>query len=114
MKTYHYATVPAETMEGLPGVAIRWAIGENVGAPNFALRVIEVEPGAATPYHEHPWEHEAFVLEGEAILRDDQGEETKAGPGTCVYVEPGESHCFMNKGEETLRFICVIPHPPED
>lgn len=114
MKAYHYETVPAETMEGLEGVSIRWAIGENVGAPNFTLRVIEVEPGAATPYHEHPWEHEAFILKGEATLRDAQGKETEVGPGTCVYVAPDESHCFMNEGEEVLRLICVIPHPPEE
>ncbi|MFO7917829.1 MAG: cupin domain-containing protein [Anaerolineae bacterium] len=113
MKIYHYETVPAETMEGLEGVSIRWAIGENVGTPNFVLRVIEVEPGAATPYHEHPWEHEAFILQGEATLRDAQGQ-TQAGPGTCVYVAPDEVHCFMNEGEEVLRFICVIPHPPEE
>ncbi|MEA3407189.1 MAG: cupin domain-containing protein [Chloroflexota bacterium] len=114
MKTYHYETVPAETTEGLPGVSTRWAIGKNVGAPNFVLRVIEVAPGATTPYHHHPWEHEAFILQGQATLRDAQGKETPAGPGTCVYVAPDEMHCFMNEGEELLRFICVIPYPPEE
>lgn len=112
MKAYHYQTVRAEQEEGLPGVSVRWAIGKNVGAPNFVARVIDVESGRATPFHTHDWEHEVFVLEGEGNVRDAQ-RETPIGPGSCIYVEPNEIHQFINTGDAVLRFICIIPCPPE-
>ena len=113
MKAYHYTTVPSEAFEGRPGVSLRWAIGRNVGAPNFVARVIDIEGGAATAYHTHAWEHEVFVLEGDGVVRDAEGE-TPIAPGYCVYVEPGEVHQFINRGESVLRIICIIPYPPED
>ena len=111
MKTYHYTEVPAEPAEGLPGVSLRWVIGKNVGAPNFVMRVIDVQPGASTEHHKHPWEHEVFVLEGEGHVRRIGGEAT-IGPGSCVYVEPNEIHQFTNSGGSVLRIICVIPRLP--
>lgn len=110
MKAYHYTEVPAEAVEGCPGVSIRWAIGENVGALHFILRVIDLQPGASTEHHQHPWEHEVFVLEGEGRVRH-AGGELSIGPGSCVYVEPDERHQFTNSGSSVLRIICVIPRP---
>ena len=108
MQVFHYSTVPAEPAEGREGVAIRWALGANVNAPNFVLRVIEVQPGASTAYHQHAWEHEVFILEGQATVREADRDHF-AGPGACVYVAPDEWHQFLNQGEGLLRLICVIP-----
>ena len=113
MKAFHYSTVPAEPAEELPGIGIRWALGKNVGAPNFVARVIELQPGASTAYHTHDWEHEVVVMDGEGAVRDVNGE-TAIGPGSCVYVEPNEQHQFINKGQGVLRIVCVIPYPPEE
>jgi len=113
MKAFHYNTVPAETTEGLPGVSIRWALGKNVGAPNYVARIIEVQPGASTAYNTHPWEHEVVVIDGEGSVRDARGD-VAIGPGSCVYVEPSEEHQFINTGQGVLRFVCVIPYPPEE
>lgn len=110
MRAFASDTVPAEPAEGLPGVRLAWIIGKNVGAPNFAMRIVEVDPGCATAYHEHPWEHEVYVLEGSGHVRAGDHGETLV-PGTCVFTEPGEAHCFANDGDATLRFICVIPWP---
>ena len=52
-------------MEGAAGCTVRWLVGEKDGAPTFAMRQFEVEPGGYTPRHHHPYEHEVFVLEGE-------------------------------------------------
>lgn len=112
MKAYHYTEVPAEPVEGSPGASIRWAIGKNVAAPNFVSRIIDLRPGAMSEYHQHAWEHEVFVLEGTGDVRDAQGR-TRVEPGTCVYVEPDEIHQFINTGDATLRFLCIIPYPPE-
>lgn len=46
MEVKHAMTVPAEPVEGLPGVTIRWLWAAPDGAPTFALRLFEVQPGA--------------------------------------------------------------------
>ena len=110
MKRVHYTDVPADTVEdGAVGVKIRWLIGEDDGAPNFAMRHFEVEPGGVTPYHDHPWEHEAFILGGSGVVKGPD-HETAVGPGDVVYMPPDETHCFRNTGAETLSFICMVPH----
>ncbi len=94
--------------EGAVGVKVRVLIGQEEGAPNFVMRYFTVEPGGQTPYHSHPWEHEVFVLSGHGEVR--QGEETlPVSPGTAVYIPPGEEHQFLNRGDESLVFLCLIP-----
>jgi len=111
MQAYHYTEVEELPVEGCPGVTIRWAMAQNVEAPNFYARIIAIAPGGATEYHEHPWEHQVVVLAGEGAVRDADGELTAVGEGSCVYVESGEVHQFRNTGDEVLRFVCVIPKP---
>ena len=111
MKKVHWTEVAAAevTEPGAERIQIRWAVGDEDGAPNVALRVFDVEGGGHTPYHEHAWEHAVFVLEGEGSVRRPDGAEVPLGPGDVVYVPPGERHSFLNAGSETFRFICVIP-----
>lgn len=113
MKAFHYTEVPQEGFEGLEGVSIRWVMGDNVQTPNFITRVIDLAPGANTPYHQHPWEHEAFVLDGSGTVRTPEGE-TELSERMCIYVPPNEEHQFLNTGDETLRFICIIPQVEQD
>ena len=110
MKVFQFDEVPAESYAGMQGVAIRWVLGANVDAPTAYMRVIEVEPGHATGYHEHTWEHQAFVLAGEGAVRHGTTR-TPLREGACVYVPPDEIHQFINTGNTVLRFICVIPKP---
>ncbi|MBS1250426.1 MAG: hypothetical protein MAG431_02020 [Chloroflexi bacterium] len=91
--------------------SIRWVIGEPEGAPNFALRVIEFEEGAVFETHQHPYEHEIFVLEGEGVAHGPEGEMAMR-PGVALYIPPSEPHGYRNTGNGPLRFICVIPHVP--
>ncbi|MCX7683055.1 MAG: cupin domain-containing protein [Anaerolineae bacterium] len=90
--------------------SIRWVIGKPEGAPNFAMRVVEFQPGAVFNPHQHPYEHEVFVLEGEGVAQGPEGE-IALRPGVAVYIPPGEPHGYRNTGTGVLRFICVIPHP---
>ncbi len=108
MKIEHYTETPAEAAEGVPGVTVRWVIGEKDKAPNFAMRVFDVEPGCSSPYHQHEWEHEVFVLAGEGVVRREDGE-SAIGEGSVVFVPGMEMHQFANRGSSPLRFICVIP-----
>ena len=105
-----YTQTPAQPVPDVEGVTIRWVIGKEDGAPNFAMRVIEVEAGHNTPFHTHDYEHEVYVLSGEGIVRDADGAEHPIETGSVVYVVPGEEHGFFNRGEDALRFICVVPH----
>jgi len=108
MKVRHYLEVEAQTEHDLPGVAVRWVITGEDGAPSFVMRVFDVEPGAHTPFHTHPWEHEIFVLEGSGVVRG-EGVERGISPGDVVLILPNERHQLINDGEKLLRFICLIP-----
>lgn len=101
---------PARGFPGVEGVTIRWMIGQRDGAPNFAMRVIEVEAGHNTPFHSHDYEHEVFVLAGEGVIRDANGGEHPIAPGSTVFINPNEEHGFYNTGSQTLQFICLVPH----
>ncbi len=113
MKVYSSDSVAPSPQEHGEGVSIRWLIAEAQGAPHFAMRIIEVQPGGATPFHRHFEEHEVYVLEGKGIARS-ADEETPIGPGDVVYGPPREQHNFVNAGDVALRFICVIPIKKKD
>lgn len=92
----------------IAGVTKREVITAKDGAPNFCMRVFEVEPGSSTPHHTHPWEHEVFVLSGQGKVISREGEKALS-QGSVVFVAPDEPHCFVNDGDQILRFICLIP-----
>lgn len=111
VKVFPYTEVEAEraTEEGASKVNVRWLITKEMGAPNFAMRLFEVEPSGHSPLHTHPWEHEVFILEGEGILVG-ENRETKFSAGNAVFVSPNEKHQFRNSGEKPLKFLCMVPH----
>jgi quercetin dioxygenase-like cupin family protein len=108
MKVKRTEEVEAKPVAGLPGVRVRKLWADSDGAPTFALRLFEVEPGSSTPYHAHGHEHEVYVLTGEATLRTATGER-KLAPGDTVLVGPEDLHAFGNSGKELARFLCAVP-----
>lgn len=95
-------------MAGSEKVTVRWLIGRQNGAKTYAMRLFEIAPGGIVPLHNHPEEHEIFVLNGEAKLIGDL--ERIAKKDDVVYVPSNEPHGYDNKeGKEIFRFICVIP-----
>ncbi len=113
MNIFHYDTVKAKDAgDGASKVTVRWLITKEMGAENFAMRLFEVEPNGYSPLHTHWWEHEVFILEGEGQVCD--GEKTTAfKAGDVVFVPSSERHQFRNKGEKTLKFLCLIPYAKE-
>jgi quercetin dioxygenase-like cupin family protein len=94
--------------QDIKGVSMKVVISHQDGAPNFVMRVFEIQPGGHTAYHTHPWEHEVYVLEGKGTVR--QGEkEHQVETGSFVFVPPEEEHNFANAGDGAFRFICVVP-----
>jgi len=109
-KCVHYSKVKLDNMTepNLEGVGIRWLITKDDGAPNFAMRLFELQPDGYSPLHSHDWEHEVFILEGDCkVTCDDQ--ERKASTGYIVFVPPNEKHQFTNIGKSTLKFLCLVP-----
>jgi quercetin dioxygenase-like cupin family protein len=100
---------PAEILEkGVKGVGMKVLISEMDGAPNFVLRVFDIEPGGHTPYHTHDWEHEIYVLEGTGAVKQGD-EEHPLEKDSFALIVPGEEHQFLNKGDGVFRFTCVVP-----
>ena len=94
----------AVEMEGAKAVSVRQLITAEDGAPHFAMRRFELAPGGQTPLHEHPWEHEVYVLAGEGELRGGEAPRPLRA-GAAVFVPAGERHQFANTGEAALTFL---------
>jgi quercetin dioxygenase-like cupin family protein len=90
------------------GASVRWLIGRAEGAPHFAMRYFEVQPGGHTALDNHPHDHGVLVLRGQAeVLLGEQ--KSVVGAGDVVYIPGGETHQFHTQGDEPFGFICVIP-----
>jgi quercetin dioxygenase-like cupin family protein len=111
MKDTHHTEIelkPVE-MEGSTNTKIRQLVGANVGAANFAMRMFEIEPGGHTPRHQHDYEHEIYVLEGEGVVFEGNTQH-QLQPGDVVYVHPNDIHQFRNRGSSTMKILCFIPN----
>ncbi len=95
-------------------VFIRWLVDKNDGARNFAMRRIEIKPGGRIPLHDHPEDHEIFILQGKGRFFNDEGQEELANVGDVFYIPPSEKHAMENLGENDFAFICVIPYMNEE
>ena len=111
MKHVHYTEVNLEepSEDGVKDTKVRWVISKKDGAENFAMRVFEIQPGGHTPLHQHDWEHEIFVLEGNGIARDKEKQEAFK-QGDIFFIPPMDWHQFVNEGNEILKIICLIPY----
>jgi quercetin dioxygenase-like cupin family protein len=109
MKVFDYKKVEAKKEdEGASGLKVRWLITKEMGAPNFAMRLFEMDPRGKSPLHTHAWEHEVFILEGEGTVIDGE-KERKLKAGDVVFIKPNEKHQFKNDGSVTLKFLCLVP-----
>ena len=110
MKIVNYSRIEAKDIEGkgAEGVKIRWLITGEDGAQNFAMRHFEIAPGGHTPFHEHEWEHEVFILSGEGIVREGD-KEHRITAGDVIFAPAYEEHQFINTGTGTFSFLCLIP-----
>ncbi len=110
----HFADVKATRFEGedSQGVLIRPMISDADGAPTFALRYFEIEPGGYTPRHSHDWEHEIFIVAGSGTHHGPAGA-TPLRPGMALYIPPNEEHQFTNESGDPFVMTCSIPLVPQ-
>ncbi|MBN1264276.1 MAG: cupin domain-containing protein [Anaerolineales bacterium] len=115
MNIVHYSDIDGKHFEGdsVQGITGRVLIGEDDGAPNFVMRLFEVEPGGYSPQHSHDWEHEIFIHQGEGAVFF-EGKSYPVRAGSAIFVPPNKEHQIRNTGDGTLTFLCLIPAgPPE-
>ncbi len=81
-----------EPMELVPGVTMRPLFGEGA-----MLNLLEFEPGATVPVHDHPHEQLGYVIEGRLVLEID-GVENDLGPGDAYRIGGGTPHGARSDG----------------
>jgi len=110
-KCVHSSKIELENMEesGAEGIRVRWLIKREDGAPNFAMRLFELQPKGHSPLHSHDWEHEVYILEGNCRVTC-EGQEKNASAGYVVFIPPNAEHRFANVGKSILKFLCLVPH----
>jgi unsaturated pyranuronate lyase len=82
----------AEALELAPGVTMRPLFGEGA-----MLNLLEFDPGARVPVHDHPHEQLGYVLEGELALEID-GVEHRLRPGDAYRIAGGTPHGARSDG----------------
>lgn len=102
------------TMEGAKDAFKQVPLSKNDGAPVFSFRVFTLEPNGHTPYHQHPFEHLNYIIEGHGVTVGENGEEREVNKGDFVLVLPNEKHQYKNKSaSEPFIFICAVPEEYE-
>lgn len=97
-------------MEGAAGAWKQLPLGREDGVPVYSYRVFTVEPGGHTPYHNHPYEHMNFVIEGQGVLVNEAGAEFPLKSGDFALVSPGEKHQYRNSSaNKDFKMICGVP-----
>ena len=43
-------------------------LGPEDGVPNYVMLWVQHPPGGSSAQHVHPWEHQAYIVEGEGAL----------------------------------------------
>jgi quercetin dioxygenase-like cupin family protein len=89
-------------------VTKRVALGPADGWEGWVMRVFEIAPGGHTPHHVHAWPHINVVLEGEGVLRLDDGDRALRA-GSYAFVAPGARHQYRAAAHEALRLVCIVP-----
>ena len=96
-------------MEGARDVKVRVVLGPADQAPTFAMRVFELAPGGHTPFHTHPFEHEAIILDGDIAAVTENGDRP-LDKGDVLLIAPDEKHQFQNRSDTNpARFMCLVP-----
>ena len=100
---------PAPYAAAMAGRAKR-ALGDRFGLSQFGVNLTVLAPGAASSeLHWHESEDEfVFILEGEAVLVSEQGEE-RLTPGMCAGFKAGvaNGHRIVNRSDAPVTYLEV-------
>jgi quercetin dioxygenase-like cupin family protein len=71
------------------------------------IRIVDLQPRAASPMHRTESVDYGIVLEGEVHLVLDDGSETRLGPGDVV-VQRGTDHAWENRTDSVTRIAFIL------
>lgn len=93
------------------------ALGDLFGLVNFGVNLTRLAPGAVSALrHAHTRQDEfVYMLEGEAVLRTDEGE-TLLKPGMCAGFKAGtgNAHQLVNRSGKDAFYLEVGDRSPGD
>ena len=86
----------------------RTIIGPDDGATIYSMAFRGVLKGEFSPKHIHPGEHQAFFLEGSAILECD-GTEFFVSEGDAILVHPNTDHEWRSNSDNPAKWLVFNP-----
>lgn len=93
------------------------AIGDALGLTKVGVNLTTLPPGKESSMrHYHSLEDEmVFVLEGEVVLRTDEGEQTLTA-GMCAGFPAGakNGHHLVNRSDRPARYLEISNRDPSD
>lgn len=118
------ATVTARTGSGYPEPfrsrvlpREKRALGDALGLTRIGVNLTTLPPGKESSMrHHHTLEDElVYVLEGEVVLRTDEGEQV-LGPGMCAGFAAGsnDGHQLVNRSDRPARYLEISNRDRED
>jgi quercetin dioxygenase-like cupin family protein len=97
-------------MDGAVGAWKQVPLSGKDGAPVYAYRVFTVDPEGYTPYHTHNYEHMNYIIEGEGVIVNQDGEERPIKGGDFALILPNEKHQYRNTSKDKpMVMICGVP-----
>lgn len=99
-----------ETAE-LPGIEHLTLAGAAQGLFRLSVWRQSMDPGSATPPHQHDCEEVVLVLEGSGELHMN-GKVTAFGPDTTLVLPPNVPHQIFNTGAVALRTVAAFSSTP--
>jgi arsenite methyltransferase len=70
------------------------------------LKVLEIEPGHASPFHTHGHAHKGIVIDGSGTLQL-TGQRLPLATSDVFSIAPNEPHALVNDGPGSLRLVCM-------
>jgi len=99
---------PGEPMEGedVQGVNSVMAVTRMDDVSAFSARLMRLNPGGHTGFHEHPRVHAVLVLSGR--IRVETGDEVKhAESGSVISIPSNMKHRFFNPSDQTVAIMVL-------
>ncbi len=117
-------TLPARTSSGYPEPfrsrvvpREKRGLGDALGLTKIGINLTTLPPGKESSMrHHHTLEDEfVFILEGEVVLRTDQGEQLLTA-GTCAGFPAGsgDGHQLVNRSDRPARYLELGNRDPND
>ncbi|MDX6513405.1 MAG: hypothetical protein QOE36_2909 [Gaiellaceae bacterium] len=103
----------ASSSRPFEGVTVRMLVDKRLDAELHTMFVVDLEPGAVVPAHDHPFEESYSMLEGEVGVVAD-GERETLRPGDVFWTGVGCIHSFSAASSAPVRWLeTQAPAPPD-